>query len=64
LKQMANEAHVCRECGYDDRENPEGPKNDRSLDWGDNPYTESTRHAAGMIADLLTSGVKKKESSS
>lgn len=56
LKQMADDAHVCRECGYDDRTEEGGPKNEQKLDWGDNPSTASANMAAGLIGSLLTGG--------
>ena len=38
---MADDAHKCRSCGYDDREGD--VKNEQKLDFGDNPSTESMK---------------------
>lgn len=47
LKQMEDEAHMCRQCGHDDRQG--GPKNKCELDWGDNSSTAVTN----VVAEIL-----------
>ena len=49
LEQMANEAHVCRYCGHDDREG--GASNEQKLDWGDNASTAVANFAAKSIME-------------
>jgi hypothetical protein len=51
---MSYDNHVCKKCGYDDREAAEdAPKNKAELDWGDNASTRTANAAAGMFAALI-----------
>lgn len=53
LSRLADDGHVCKRCGYDDRVGGQGKLEDVTMTT-DNPTSRMYRAAAGTVSKLIT----------